>query len=245
MDDQPPRYLQIADELGDEIQRKSYEAGERLPSGQAIAERYGVNRHTVERAMDRLQAKGLIYRVRGHGAYVSPGRVEYRIAETMSFTDSVARLGLPNRQRILRLRPVAASPRQAEELQVPPGTALVLLERLRLAGEVPLAVLRKYYPEDRFPGLLEAFRGLRRSVPSTRDLLRQRYGVELYRSHSTFEVEPADPELARPLGVPVGSPLIKIESLDTSEDGWPVEWGAGYFRGDAVRVRVQVRDARP
>lgn len=243
MDDQPPRYLRIAQELEDEIQQGSYEPGDRLPPGHTIADRYGVNRHTVERAMDQLQAKGLIYRVRGHGAYVSPGRLEYRIAETMSFTDSVARLGLPNRQRILRLCRVEASPRQAEELQVPPGTGLVLLERLRLAGEVPLAVLRKFYPEDRFPGLLETFRGLRRSVPSTRELLRQRYGVELYRSHSVFEVEPADPELARPLGVPVGSPLIRIESLDTSEDRRPAEWGAGYFRGDAVRVRVQMRAA--
>jgi GntR family transcriptional regulator, phosphonate transport system regulatory protein len=244
VDDQPPRYVQIADELEDEIHRKPYAAGQRLPSGQAIAQQYGVNRHTVERAMDRLQAKGLIYRVRGHGAYVSPGRLEYRIAETMSFTDSVSRLGLPNRQRILHLRHVEATARQAEELRVPTGATLVLLERLRLAGEVPVAVLRKYYPEARFPGLLDAFRGLRRSLPSTRALLSERYGVELYRAHSVFEVEPADTELAGPLGVAVGSPLIRIESLDICGDGTPAEWGAGFFRGDAVRVRVEVREPR-
>lgn len=241
LDEQTPPYLWIAQELEEEIRGGVYEVGDRLPSGQTIAARYGVNRHTVERAMDRLQAKGLVYRVRGHGAYVSPGRLEYRIAETMSFTDSVARLGLPNDQRVLRLGRIEAEGRLAEELRIMPGTPLVVLERLRLAGEVPLAVLKKHYPEALFPGLLETFRGLRRSVPSTRVLLRQRYGFELFRAHSIFEVEPADLELAGRLRVPVGSPLIRIESLDTLRDGTPAEWGAGWFRGDTVRVRVQVR----
>lgn len=239
--DRTPLYVRIAEELEAAVLRGEHEPGERLPSGHELADRYGVNRHTVERAIDQLQSKGLVYRVRGHGAYVSPGRLEYRIADTMSFTDSVERLGLDNSQKVIGIRRVGAYGRMTEELGVPPGDTVVTLERVRSGGEVPLALLRKHYPERVFPSFYER---LSSGFLSTRKLIKERYGHEVYRAHSIFEIEPADEDLSRHLGVPLGFPLFKIESLDVLEDGTPAEWGVGWFRGDALRVRVKVWDGK-
>jgi GntR family transcriptional regulator, phosphonate transport system regulatory protein len=234
-----PLYVRIADELEAAILKGVYDPGQRLPPGHALADHYGVNRHTVERALDQLQNKGLVYRVRGHGAYVSPGRLEYRVASKMSFTDSVERLGLANSQRVLGIRQVGAYGHMASELGLEGGEPVVTLERVRLAGEVPLALLVKHYPEKIFPSLHEY---LSRGFLSTRKLIRDRYGHEVYRHSSVFEIEPSDEDLSRNLAVPLGSPLLKVESLDCLEDGTPAEWGIGWFRGDALRVRVKVWD---
>lgn len=232
-----PIYVRIAEEVEAAILKGEYGPGQKLPSGHVLADRYGVNRHTVERAFDQLQSKGLVFRVRGHGAYVSPGRLEYRVAGKMSFTDSVARLGLENSQHVLGIRRVGAYGRMAEELRLEPGEPVVTLERVRLAGEVPLALLSKHYPEKVFPSFFEH---LRRGFLSTRRLIRDHYGLEILRDSSVFEIEPADADLSRNLAIPLGFPLLKIESLDCLEDGTPAEWGVGWFRGDALRVRVKV-----
>lgn len=236
-DERTPLYVRIAEELEAAVRKGEFGPGERLPSGHTLADRYGVNRHTVERAIEQLQSKGIVYRVRGHGAYVSPGRLEYRIAGRMSFTDSVERLGLENSQKVLGIRRVGAYGRMAEELAVSIGDPVVTLERVRFGGEVPLALLRKHYPERVFPFFHER---LSSGFLSTRKLIKEHYGHGVYRAHSVFEIEPADEDLSRHLGVPLGFPLLKIESLDVLKDGTPAEWGVGWFRGDALRVRVKV-----
>jgi DNA-binding GntR family transcriptional regulator len=234
-----PRYLQLAQCIEAALQRDEWISGDRLPSDAELAATYGVNRHTVARALEHLQSKGLVARVKGHGTFVSPGRLEYRLAADMSFSNSVARLGLRNSQRVLALEQRTADPEVAAELRLPEGASVVTLERLRFAGQVPLALLRKHYAEAVFPGLRDHLAG---KFLSTRELIRRHYDLELKRARSAIEIQPADVRLARALSVPVSTPLLLITSLDTLVDGTPAECGHAYFRGDAARVRVTLDD---
>ena len=236
-----PIYIRVAEELEGAIRRGDHSVGDRLPTEHELAAGYGINRHTAAQAMNQLQSKGLVYRVKGRGTFVRPGRVEYRVAEKMSFSDSVARVGLQPSQRILGLRRVGAYGRLAERMRVPLGESLVAFERIRYAGEIPLVYGTKHLRESSFPGIYNA---LRKGCASVRALVRSRYGLEVYRARSTFEIEPADEENSRYLGVGLGVALLKVESLDTLEDGTPVEWGVSYFRGDATRVEVALREIR-
>jgi DNA-binding GntR family transcriptional regulator len=124
---------------------------------------------------------------------------------------------------------------------VPAGEPLVAMERVSYAGEIPLIYGTKYLREELFPGLYELLHGRWRSL---RALIKTHYGVEVYRARSTFEIEPADEESARHLGLRLGSALLRVESLDTLEDGEPAEWGVTFFRGDATRIEVEIRAAK-
>jgi len=66
-----PLYLQLANSLCDEILKDKYAAGERMPSVRDIAERVQINTNTANRTYDHLQSKGIIYKERGLGYYLS------------------------------------------------------------------------------------------------------------------------------------------------------------------------------
>ncbi|MBA2443574.1 MAG: GntR family transcriptional regulator [Rubrobacter sp.] len=236
-----PIYVRMAEEIEGAMLRSEYGVGDRLPTEHALAEEHGVNRHTAGQALNHLQSKGLIYRVRGRGSFVRSARIDYRVAEKMSFSDSVNRAGLRPSQKILGVRNVGARGRAAAALGIPPGEPLVAFERIRYAGEIPLVYGTKHLRAELFPGVYELLRG---RCSSSRALIRGHYGLEMHRARSTFEVEPAEGDSARYLGIQPGAALLRVESLDTLEDGTPAEWGVTYFRGDATRVQVTLRDVK-
>ena len=238
--DRTPIYVRVAEDLEGAMLRGEYGIGDRLPTEHALAAQYGINRHTAGQALNQLGSKGLVVRVRGRGTFVRPGRVDYRVAEKMSFTDSVHRAGLEPSRRVLSVRRVRAFGRTPEAMKVPVGEPLVARESVSYAGEIPLDYSVKHFRESLFPGV----ELLLPKPRSSRALIEAHYGTEVFRTTSVFEIEPADAEYAHHLGVQPGSALLRVESLDTLEDGTPAEWGVTYFRGDATRVRVSLRDVK-
>ena len=65
-------YKDIVDELRASILDGRLEAGERLPSENELAERYGTSRPTVRRALALLKAEGLVVTEQGRGVFVRP-----------------------------------------------------------------------------------------------------------------------------------------------------------------------------
>ncbi len=70
--------VRIAREIERNIVDNELATGIRLPTGPQFAARYSVSLKTVERAMARLQKKGLISRVRGKGTFVLSSRMELK-----------------------------------------------------------------------------------------------------------------------------------------------------------------------
>lgn len=237
-----PLYVQLAEELEAAMLRGDHKPGDRLPTEQGLAERYGVNRHTAGQAYNHLQGKGLVYRVKGRGTYVRPGRIEYRIAQKMSFSDSVSRAGMQPFHRVTGVRQIGAYGRIAEDMTVPVGERLVAYEGVSFAGEVPLGCGTKYLREKLFPGIYGLL--LYRGHESRSALIKARYGVELRRARSVFEIEPAEGETTQRLGVPPGAALLKVGALDTLKDGTPAQWGVSFFRGDAARMYVDTGEIK-
>lgn len=61
---------QVARQLADEIGRGAYELGTKLPSGRALAERYGVSAAVIREATESLRAQGLVRTRQGSGCVV-------------------------------------------------------------------------------------------------------------------------------------------------------------------------------
>ncbi|WOI53471.1 FadR/GntR family transcriptional regulator [Parvularcula sp. LCG005] len=63
-------YAKVTEALADEILRREYAIGDRLPAERVLAESYGVSRPTIREAMIALEVDGLVDIVSGSGVYV-------------------------------------------------------------------------------------------------------------------------------------------------------------------------------
>jgi GntR family transcriptional regulator len=86
------KYREIADGLRSQIDAGDLAVGDRLPTEQALVERYNASRSTVRQALQELRDAGLIEIRHGVGAFVLPPRLVRRL-------DNRERLSRARRQR--------------------------------------------------------------------------------------------------------------------------------------------------
>ena len=142
-----PLYYQVATQLQEAIAVGQLAPGFKLDNEVSLADQLGLSRPTMRRAIQELVDKGLLVRKRGVGTQVVHGRVR-RELELTSLFDDLCATGQKPHTRVLvnRLEPAPAE--IAEELRLHEGQDVLHLERLRLADEEPLAVLRNWLPVD-------------------------------------------------------------------------------------------------
>jgi GntR family transcriptional regulator len=134
----PARYREIAAYLSELVSEG--EPGDRLPSDAELCERFGVSRMTARHAVQLLVAEGRVVRRRGRGTFIATRRVARMLGSPLSFTESMRRRGCEASSQVLALGSTDPSPEDVEALGLDPGERPVLLERLRLADGVPMAI---------------------------------------------------------------------------------------------------------
>ncbi len=77
-----PKYREIYEELTRAITSGTFAAGEKLPTEQSLAERFGVARQTVLKALDAMKHDGVITSERGRGTFVAVTHGRRRTADT-------------------------------------------------------------------------------------------------------------------------------------------------------------------
>jgi GntR family phosphonate transport system transcriptional regulator len=225
----------IADDYEQTILVGKYENGAKLPAESEIAARYGVNRHTVRRAMAELGARGLVRTERGSGTYVRTDKLDYRIGQRTRFSEIVAAAGHEAEGRLQGHRHEPASADIAGHLGLKPGDSVVRMEILRAADRVPISVATTWMPADRYDDAAKIFRRLR-SI--TRTL--EHYGIRSYRRKWTrISAGFTDAVDAGRLRLSVHRPILVVESLDVTTSGEPILTTRGRFAADRVALIVE------
>lgn len=226
-------YAQIARHLEKELARV-YSPGDCLPSESDLAARFGVNRHTLRRAIDELVDLGLLERRHGRGVYVLETQLEYRIEGGTRFTETLAALGFQTNVCILRKQTLPAIERVAERLGIQVGDPVFWIETLRTAEERPLCVISHFIPADRFPEVMERYEG-----GSLHALLAADYACSPKRTESLVTAVLPQGDDARLLGMPQNRPVLRVKSVNVDDrDGTPVEYAITRFRADRIQLRI-------
>jgi GntR family transcriptional regulator len=213
--------------------------GDPVPSERALAERYGVARMTARQAIETLLRKGLVYRQQGSGTFVAEARLVQPESLT-SFSEDIRARGMTPGATVL-LREVRSSPRMvANRLQLPLGTDVVVIERLRTADGVPLALETAYLPAARFPGLER----VNLAGSSLYALLRIGWGVEVEAADQWLAPAALTAGQAALLGVAAQEPAFRFQRLTYDREGVPIEYVVSLYRGDRYEVHMRLERRR-
>ena len=80
-------WRQIARSIEQDIADGTLTAGARLPTEAQMAVRFGVNRHTVRRALEELSRAGLVQVEQGRGSFVAEDVLDYAISARTRFSE--------------------------------------------------------------------------------------------------------------------------------------------------------------
>ena len=221
-----PLYFQVAQQIEQAIERGDLGPGARLENEIQLADRLGLSRPTVRRAIQELVGKGLLVRKQGVGTQVVHGQVK-RSVELTSLYDDLARSGQKPTTHVLVHETAPVPDDIAVLLGLPIGSSAVRVERLRYALGEPLAILRNWLP----PGVARF---------DTADLERDGLyallrtgGVRICVASQRIGAQAADREEARLLGVKAGSPLLTMARTSFDDTGRAVEYGRHVYRSDS------------
>lgn len=228
-------WLQIAETLESEIRDGILGRGRRLPTEAELSVRFGVNRHTLRRAIAHLSQRGLVRATPGRGTFVAEGTIAYRLGSRTRFSESVNAAGRhPTGRRLDSHRTVASSD-IARRLQIDPGAPVLRVEILREANGLPISLATQTLALPRFDGYDQAF-GELGSVTAALAT----FGVRDYRrSESRVMARIADALEMRLLEMQRGHPILLVDAVETDLDGRPVLAQQTRFAADRIELIVE------
>ena len=228
-------WRQIAGGLEGEIRQGRLRPGERLPTEHDLAERFGVNRHTVRRAVAALEESGLVRAEQGRGTFVEHSVLDYAVGRRTRFTESLDREAVDPGRTLLRAKRLRAGAAIGEALGIGARGRVELLELLGTAGGRPLSLAAHYLPSARFAGIAEAWSELGSVTAALR-----RFGVEDYTRRITRVTArlPEEDECEH-LAMPRQRPVLVTESVNVDSDGTPIEYGNTRFAADRVQLVLE------
>ncbi|MCU0889130.1 MAG: phosphonate metabolism transcriptional regulator PhnF, partial [Rubritepida sp.] len=146
-------WRQITAALEDAIKAGRHAPGARLPTEAEYAASFGVNRHTIRRAMEELEGRGLVRVEQGRGSFVAEDVLDYPLGARTRFSEIIRAQNREPAGRILAIAEVPAEGRVAELLGVRRGRLVLQAERLSLADGRPVALGLHHFAPGRFPRL--------------------------------------------------------------------------------------------
>ena len=230
-----PLYYQVSQQIEQAISSGQLGPGARLDNEISLADQFGLSRPTMRRAIQELVDKGLLVRKRGVGTQVVHGQVT-RPVELTSLYDDLTRGHQAPRTTLLVNEIIPASEKVSGFLDVPVGTKVLRLRRLRFANAEPLAILENYLPED--------LADIGQSDLESRGLyqLMRAKGVHIRVAKQRIGARAGTVEECQLLGERKNSPLLTMDRATHDDSGRPVEWGHHVYRASQYSFEVTLVD---
>jgi GntR family transcriptional regulator len=228
-----PLYFQLKTLILEKIQQGEWKPGEKLPTEEEIQKKYDVSRATIRQALRELEFDGTIIRQAGRGTFVAtPKYVESPNAFEIEISEYNEK-GLQVSWKVVHARDVQVPDRIAALMQVPTGTRLFCLERLRSANNLPVGHTASYVTQE-YRDKIDL------SLAETAGTMfyLSRIDMSTCTAEHFLEVLPADKDDARILEIPLGEPVLVVSRILRDEQSKPFEYFRGAYRWDRFRYHI-------
>jgi len=222
------------------IRRMDLQPYERLPSERELCQMWSINRSTLRNAIRRLTEEGRLYSVKGSGTFVAPPKLERNLQDGKSTTEAVRGAGYLLQTRLLNIELFRCKEYIAHCLQLPVGSKVFYLSRLRIMDGVPYMIESSYINHELCPGIEEydfADESLYRVLSY--------YDIYPTQGEETIGITYASEEEAKHLQLCEGDYLFSLSGLSKTPEGKPIEYFKSIIRSDKVRFSTVLHRVPP
>lgn len=237
-----PLYLQIKELLQAQIENGEFAVGDRLPSERELSEAYGVSRMTARQALQLLKQHGFTHRQVGKGTYVSRPQIDQELRELTSFTQDMTGRGLHPHSRVLHAETMAVDAETGGHLRLERGEEIVLIQRVRLADDKPIALETAYLPHRLCPSILERHDF---SVDSLYQVLQGEYGLHLVWANQLIGARMPDATERSALELAARVPVLSLLRVTYDQEDRPIEFVRSCYHSERYQLRTVLREMNP
>ena len=227
-----PMYMQLAHRLRLQIVDGKIGAGEAVPSERDLCDIMGASRVTVRKAIELLIEEGLLSRRQGSGTYVTP-RIQAPGSFLSSFSEDAEARGEAT-DTIWMMKTIAvATEEETRLLELPAGSNVARLSRVRMAGGEPLAIENAIVPAEMLPDIGNLGNSLYQALNER--------GNRPVTGQQKIRAALAGPTESSLLSIPEKTEILRIERLTRRADGRPVELTRSAYRGERYEFVSELR----
>ncbi|MCO6184646.1 phosphonate metabolism transcriptional regulator PhnF [Rhizobium sp. L1K21] len=228
-------WRQIADELRAAINGGEFGGEGKLPGEMALAERFGVNRHTVRAAIAALASEGVVEASPGRGTRIIRNmRLKVPISRRTRFSSGLSDQATRLEMSFVSSTLAPAATDVCEALNLENGSTCLVLETVSLVDGIPVSVGRHHFPTPRFGEIDLHFRRERSITKAFRAC-----GVEDYvRASTEITARHADEDERRWLKLAPGAIVLETLAVNNDLQGNAIQFSKTRFASDRVSLRV-------
>lgn len=231
-----PLHEQISSWLRGKIEGGEWGPDTQLPSEHDLCDAFAVSRVTVRRALQTLEADGLIFRRQGLGSFVCERRVAQGLVRLTDFAQDMARAGMQASSVVLHRANEPCPAPIAERLGMEPGATVLRLERLRLGDGEPVALDRTWIP----PFYAQLLEGRDLAGETLYRTLERDHGIPVLSGRYRITAATADTATAAHLGVEPGEALLVMERTTRTVGERAIYFQRRYYRGDRMAYELEL-----
>ena len=193
---------------------------------------------TARQAMQVVAGHGLIERKRGAGTFVRSTTVPRDLGSPLSFSGSMEARGMTASSETLQFGEMVPSDDETRALDLDGGTTVTILERLRLADEVPMAIERVAMRNELAASLAAGFEN-----GSLHDAFRA-IGRRPTESHAEVSARRASARQRRLLHLPQSGIVMAELRTIVDQFGQPLERTETCYAADRYVFRAVLREGQ-
>jgi GntR family transcriptional regulator len=196
----------------------TYPKGTLMPTEPELCDMFQVSRTTIRKAMELLEQGGFVNIQQGRGTQVLDYKTTQKLNIVSSFTETLESKGYTVNSKSMHIDMVVPPKNVLEDLNQPPETEVVRIQRIQLANGKPVAMMTNYVIPDLVPGIVNDSG----TFVSLYHHLETKYGIVITEAKDVIKAKVADFLESELLQIPIGSPLL-VDRRITFSPNRPIE----------------------
>ncbi|WP_242270714.1 GntR family transcriptional regulator [Bacillus cereus group sp. BfR-BA-01310] len=225
------KYKQIADILEQNIRDGLFNETKKLPTEEALMNRFEVSRNTIRKVISQLVNRGYIFQVQGSGMFLRETSVtDYiNLGSLRGLTKNLVSQNIET--KVLELEIIDANEEIAERMQCDAGTRLYFLKRLRIVDGNPFSIEISYFKKDIIPYLNEEI-----ALSSVYSYFIEDLRLNIGFADKVISCEKVNKENAQLLEINKGDPALLIENTVHLVNGTIFELSQSMFHYEKTKL---------